>query len=210
MRFRSALLVVSLAPSLALAQTQQAAPVAPADPAAWAFDRSHSEVAFSVRHLVGRVRGTFRQWTGNLSVPDPARWENAKVDVTIQTASIYTDNENRDRDLRSSNFFLVDSFPTITFQSTRIDRTGETAKVHGNLTMRGVTRPIVLDGRFLGSQGQGQAQRVGFELTGTVDRKDYNILYARLVEGAQVVGDEVKIEITLELVRPRPPRPAGD
>ena len=210
MSFRRAALLSLVIPSLALAQGQGAAPAAaPADPAVWAFDRAHSEVAFNVRHFMSRVRGNFRQWTGTIRVADPAKWEAAEVDVTIQTASIFTDNENRDRDLRSDNFFLADSFPTITFKSTKIERSGTDAKVHGNLTMRGVTKPIVLDGKFLGSQGQGQGQQVGFELTGTVNRKDYGIKYARMVEGAAVVGDDVKIEIMLRIVRPRPPRPAG-
>ena len=81
-----------------------------------------------------------------------ARWETATIDVEIQTASVFTDNDRRDADLRSPNFFLADSFPTISFKSTRIERNGDAAKISGNLTIRGVTKPVVLDGHFLGMQ----------------------------------------------------------
>ena len=178
----------------------------PADAAIWRIDKSHSELTFSIRHFMGRIRGTFREWSGTITAPDPATWEDASIDVAIKTASIFTDNDRRDADLRSSNFFAADSFPVIRFQSTRIERSGDAARIHGNLTMRGVTRPVVLEGRFLGlSQFPNNSERVGFEATTTINRLDYGVKWNRMVEGAgMTLGDDVRIELTIEATRRRP------
>ena len=143
-------------------------------------------MTFSIRHIVSRVRGTFRQWEGSITIPDPVNWDRgSSIDVTIQTASIFTDNERRDAHLRTSDFFLADSFPTITFRSTRIERSGDEAKIHGNLTMRGVTKPVVITGEFLGTQGA-EFQRVGFEGTTKLNRLDYGVAWNRALEGGGV------------------------
>jgi polyisoprenoid-binding protein YceI len=193
-----------------LAQSTQshqppAAEARPVDPAAWRIDKSHSELTFQIRHFMGRVRGTFRDWSGTIVVDDPAKWETATVDVAIQTASIFTDNEKRDDDLRSGNFFAADSFPVISFKSARIERQGDEAKIHGDLTIRGVTRPVVLAGRFLGlARFPNNFERVGFEATTTINRLDYGVRWNRLVEGAgMTLGDDVKIDITIEASRRR-------
>jgi polyisoprenoid-binding protein YceI len=134
---------------------------------------------------------------------DPAKWENASIDVAIQAASIFTDNERRDADLRTNEFFKADSFPVITFRSTRIERSGNAAKIHGDLTMRGVTRPVVLEGQFVGSQGA-EFQRMGFEASTTLDRTAWGIMWNRALEGGGVtLGDEVKIELAISAVRRR-------
>ena len=170
----------------------------------WAIDKSHSEMTFSIRHIVSRVRGTFREWEGAITIPDPANWEKGSaIDVTIRTASIFTDNERRDAHLRTSDFFLADSFPTITFRSTRIERAGNKAKIHGDLTMRGVTKPVVLEGEFLGAQGD-QFQRIGFEASTKINRLDYGVAWNRAVEGGGVtLGDEVTIDLSIAAVRRR-------
>jgi polyisoprenoid-binding protein YceI len=190
------------------AQSQQspAAEARPVDPAAWRIDKAHSELTFQIRHFMGRVRGTFRDWSGTIVVADRAKWETASVDVAIQTASIFTDNDRRDADLRSGNFFAADSFPVITFKSTGIERRGDEAKIHGDLTIRGVTRPVVLDGRFLGlGSFPNNSERVGFEATTTINRLDYGVKWNRLVEGAgMTLGDDVKIDVTIEATRRRP------
>jgi polyisoprenoid-binding protein YceI len=188
------------------ATAQQSAAAQPVDPAVWRIDKSHSELSFAIRHFMGRVRGTFRDWSGTITAPDPARWENATIDVTIQAASIFTDHERRDADLRSSNFFATDSFPLITFRSTRIERNGFAAMIHGGLTMRGVTRPVVLEGQFLGlSQFPNNSERVGFEASTTINRLDYGVTWNRMVEGAGLtLGDDVKIELTIQATRRRP------
>lgn len=193
----SALLAAPLA-----AQAPQGAAAAPANPAAWSFDKAHSQVGFTIRHLVSRVKGSFRDWTGTLTFADPAKWETAAIDVQVKTASIFTDNERRDNHLRTSDFFLADSFPVISFKSTRIERKGDDAKIHGLLTIRGVTKPVVLNGTFLGYSKGAQQERIGFEASTTVNRLDYGVAWNRAVEGGgMTLGDDVKIDINIEAVR---------
>ena len=189
---------LALVPDAAAAQEGREAAPATTPSSVWTIDKSHSELTFGIRHIVSRVRGTFRQWSGTVTIPDPVNWERgSSVDVTIQTASIFTDNDKRDAHLRTSDFFLADSFPTITFRSTRIERAGTKAKIHGNLTMRGVTKPVVLDAEFLGLQGR-DAQRIGFAATTTINRLDYGVAWNRALEGGGVtLGDDVEIGIVI-------------
>lgn len=199
--------VASLA-ALAAAAPSSARPVAPAAAAApaaagvYTIDVNHSELQFRIRHLVSRVNGTFTDWKGTITVPDESRWETAQIEVVIQTASIDTKNDRRDTHLRTSDFFQADSFPTITFRSTRIERSGGAAKVHGNLTMRGVTRPVVLEGELLGATKTAQGKnRVGFSAETTIDRMDYGVAWNRAAEGGGVtLGDEVTIMMTIAAV----------
>jgi polyisoprenoid-binding protein YceI len=191
--FTTLLLVPALAGSL---QAQ-----APAAPANWQIDKTHSGVQFQIRHFVSKVRGTFKDWKGTVTA-DPDAWQNGSIDVQIATTSIFTDNERRDAHLRSPDFFAADSFPTITFKSTHIERKGNDAKIHGNLTIRGVTKPVVLDGSFTGLMKSAQGDRVGFEASTTVNRLDYGVKWNRAAEaGGAMLGDEVKIEINIEAVR---------
>ena len=176
----------------------------------WQIDRSHSEISFRIRHFMSRVRGSFTQWSGTIQV-DPQNWAGAQVDVTIQTASIDTQQERRDTHLRSNDFFAADSFPTITFRSTGVERTGDAVKLHGLLTMRGVTKAIVLEGRFLGMQNEANGrQRAGFEARTTINRLEYGVTWNRAAEGGgAVLGDDVEIEVALEVVKQAPAAPAG-
>lgn len=176
----------------------------PAAPAVWNIDKGHSAVSFQIRHFVSKVRGSFTDFKGTITA-DADAWQNAQIDVTIMTASINTAHERRDGDLRSNNFFAADSFPTMTFRSTRIERKGDDAKVHGKLTMRGVTKDVVLDGHFNGIQKSAQgSDRVGFDATITLNRLDYGIKWNRAVEGGGVMlGDDVKIEINVEAIQAR-------
>lgn len=172
--------------------------IAPAKPVTFAIDPVHSGVTFQIRHFVSKVRGKFRDVKGTITAT-PDAWQDAVVDVTIGTASLTTDNERRDGHLRSPDFFAADSFPAITFRSTRVVRSGDDAKVYGNLTMRGVTKPVILDGHFSGLMKSSEGQRVGFEATTTVNRMDYGVAWNRAVEGGgAMLGDEVKIEINVE------------
>jgi polyisoprenoid-binding protein YceI len=207
-----ALVLALLAPAALHAQSgarseAAAAPAPSAADVAWSIDKAHSEMTFVIRHLISRVRGTFREWQGTLTLPDAQRWEEGSVDVTVQTASIFTDHVRRDNHLRTSDFFLADSFPTISFRSTRVERMGAEAKIHGMLTIRGVTRPVTLDGRFLGHQrASSGAERIAFEAATTINRLDYGVAWNRAVEGGGVtLGDDVRIEIAIQAVRP-PPR----
>lgn len=194
--FAAALLV----PTLIVPATTRPASAAPA---VWNIDKTHSNVSFQIRHFVSKVRGSFTDFKGTITA-DPDAWQSGQIDVQINATSITTNNDRRDADLRSSNFFAVDSFPTISFKSIRIERTGDDAKIYGTLTMRGVTKNIVLDGHFNGIQKSSQADRVGFDATTTVNRMDYGVKWNRAAEGGGVMlGDDVKIEINVEAVRAR-------
>ena len=174
------------------------APAKPAAPATFRIDPTHSELTFQIRHLVSRVRGTFTSWGGTI-VADPDNWSAGSVEVTIQTATITTNNERRDADLRSPNFFAADSFPTLTFKSSRVEASGTDVKVYGTLTMRGVSKPVVLAGHFLGMTTTAQGKRrIGFEAETTINRLDYGVVWNRAVEGGgTLLGDEVKIEVVV-------------
>jgi polyisoprenoid-binding protein YceI len=167
----------------------------------WRIDAGHSELSFRIRHLVSRVRGNFDQWTGTV-VADPRNLAAGTVEVTIDPATIDTGNANRDRDLRGSDFFDVARFPTITFRSRRVEATGSRLRVTGDLTMRGVTKPVVLEGEFTGVAPDAQKRRrMGFELSTTIDRKDFGVTWNEVVDGAGLLlGDEVEISILAEAV----------
>ena len=177
--------------------------VRPVPPATWRIDLAHSELSFRIRHLVSRVRGTFREWSGTITA-DTANLAAGSVEVTIRTASIFTDNERRDAHLRTGDFFAADSFPTITFTSTGVERTGNDLRVTGNLTMRGVTRPVTLTGTYNGVQDMGSqgGARMGVELRARINRLDYKVRWNRAAEGGGVIlGDDVEIDITVAAVR---------
>lgn len=178
-------------------------PVAAADPVVWNIDVTHSELTFRIRHFVTRVPGTFGTWKGTITA-DPANLAGGSVEVEIQAASIDTRNERRDADLRSERFFAVDSFPTISFKSTRVEVNGAALTIAGDLTMRGVTRPVVLTGEYLGTSGppEPRRQRIGFAATARINRLEWGVSWNRVVEGSGVMlGDDVEITINIEAVR---------
>jgi polyisoprenoid-binding protein YceI len=180
-----------------------AAPVpAAADTITWNIDTNHSEISFRVRHFVTKVPGTFTSWRGTIRA-DPADLALGAVEVTIDVASVSTKNERRDNDLRSSNFFSADSFPTMTFKSTRVEVDGSAIRVTGDLTMRGVTRSVTLTGEYAGTFGppEPRRQRIGFSVGTKLDRRDYGLVWNRLVEGSNMLGDDVEITINIEAVR---------
>jgi polyisoprenoid-binding protein YceI len=171
------------------------------------IDPGHSEVGFSVRHFFSRVPGRFNTFEGTVLL-DEKNLAASSVDVTIQTASIFTNQERRDGHLRSPDFFYADSFPTLTFKSTKVTPGTEGAlKIEGNLTMRGVTKPVVLDGHFLGAGslsmgGQSAGYRASFDATTKVNRKDYGISWNKVLDqGGTMLGDDVAITIGVEAVR---------
>jgi polyisoprenoid-binding protein YceI len=194
--FAAALLVPTL-----VVPTPADRPVAA--PAVWTIDNTHSGVGFQIRHFVSKVRGKFTDVKGTITA-DESAWQNAVIEVEIATSSISTDNAKRDAHLRSPDFFAADSFPAIRFRSTRIERTGDAARVHGDLTIRGVTKPVVLDGTLTGIMKSAQGDRVGFEASTTINRLDYGVKWNRAAEaGGAMLGDEVKVEINIEAVRAR-------
>ena len=169
----------------------------------FAIDKSHTQVGFVARHLmVSKVRGRFTDFEGTLVVADDLA--QSSVDVTIQAASIDTSDENRDKHVRTNDFLAVDEFPTLTFHSTKVDLgRGSDWKVTGDLTVRGVTRSIVLDVEFEGViQDPWGNQRLGFTASGEIDRNEFGVSFnAALETGGFVVSPKIKLEIEAEAVR---------
>jgi polyisoprenoid-binding protein YceI len=167
------------------------------------LDKSHTEVGFIARHLmVSKVRGRFTDFEGTIVVADDP--SESSVEVTIQAASINTNDENRDKHVRTNDFLSVDEFPALTFRSTKVElSSGGDWKVNGDLTVRGVTRPIVLDVQFEGViQDPWGNQRLGFTASGEIDRNDFGVSFNAVLEtGGFVVSPKVKLEIEAEAVR---------
>lgn len=197
--------ILVFAPALLAAQASGPAPTSKAaasvsTPSRWKVDPTHSELSFSIRHMVSRVRGQFDTWTGTI-IADPNDWNAASVEVVAQTSTIDTNNERRDEDLRSPNHFDAEANPTVTFKSTKVTRlAGDSVQVTGNLTIHGVTKPVVLRGHFNGMTGAPGKRRAGFEAETTINRQDFNMTWNRIVEGTSMLGDEVKIEIDIAAV----------
>lgn len=163
----------------------------------WTIDPVHSTVGFSVRHLmVSKVRGEFTSFSGAVEVAeDGTPSVHAEIDVT----SLNTKNDQRDAHVRSADFFDAEQFPTATFVSTSVDADGDDYLVHGDFTLKGVTRPVDLTLEFNGvNPGMGHGPVAGFEASTVINRKDFGIdIEMPLETGGTVVGD--KITITLEI-----------
>jgi polyisoprenoid-binding protein YceI len=166
----------------------------------FAIDKAHSEVSFQVRHLLSRVRGRFSDFAGTIEY-DQADPTGSSVDVVIQAASIDTNDAQRDAHLRSGDFLLADEHATLTFKSRRITRTGsDTFDVAGDLTIRGVTKPVTLKASYLGTAKDPWGnEKIGFEGELTLNRRDYGLLWnAALETGSFLVGDEVKVALSIQ------------
>jgi len=191
-KFTAALAVAALAPALAWA-----------DSSTWNIDTSHTEAGFSVRHLViSTVKGAFGKTTGTVKL-DPADLTKSSVDATIDVSSINTRNDDRDKHLRSPDFFDTAKFPSITFKSTKVEKAGDGLKVTGDLTMKGVTKPVVLT--VAGPTGEvkdpwGNTRR-GLQASGKINRQDFGVTWSKVIEAGPVVGDEVTISIDAELIK---------
>jgi polyisoprenoid-binding protein YceI len=191
-------------------QQQQRPPLAPNE---WRIDGNHSAAHFSVRHLmVSTVRGQLGRITGSLEY-DGKDVRSIKADVAIDVNGINTQNEGRDKHLRSPDFFDVATHPNITFKSKRIEPGSAGAfKMVGDLTIRGTTKEVVLDveGPSPVSKGQRGNLVVGASATTKIKRLEYGVKYNSLVEAGPVVGDEVTVTIDLEANRPSAPGTAGN
>ena len=193
------LLLALFVPAATTLASQAATPSTPPTPTnRWSADPAHSAVAFRVRHLgITWVNGVFGQWTVDLNY-DPSKPEAASVTAHIQTASVTTGNDRRDNDLRQ-NYLVADSFPEITFVSKRVEKVApDKLRISGDLTMRGVTRPVVLDADIGGVLATPRGRRTAFSATTILKRQDYGITLNRFMEGAQVVGDDVRVTIDVE------------
>ena len=174
---------------------------ATADVETYIIDTVHSEMTFRIRHLMGRVFGTFNDWEGTITmVPDDL--STLSVNVTVQTASINTLVQQRDDHLRTDDFFDVENHPTMTFTSNRVIVNGRTIALEGDLTIRGTTRPVVLTGEYLGDgPDPWGGERIAFIASTSVDRQDFGVSFNQLVEGVGMIGDKVDISIAVEGVK---------
>jgi polyisoprenoid-binding protein YceI len=170
----------------------------------WEIDSSHSGVRFSVRHLViAKVRGQFSRWTGTITVPD-GDFDRASVNVTIDASSIDTGVADRDRHLRSEDFLDAERHPEITFATSRVEPgAGDRLRLVGPLTIRGVSREVVLEVERHGTvRDPWGNERAAFSAATAIDRKDFGLTWNQALEtGGVLVGDRVEIEIELEAVR---------
>jgi polyisoprenoid-binding protein YceI len=166
------------------------------------IDTVHSNVGFKVRHLVSKVSGEFTDFSGTI-VADFEKLDTSSVEFTIQTASIDTRNEKRDGHLRSGDFFDAENYPEITFKSSKITKVDDdTFAVAGTLSMHGVSKEITLMVDFLGEMTAMGGTRAGYELTTTLNRKEYGVAWNRALDsGGFVLGDDVEININLEVIK---------
>jgi len=181
--------------------------------ATYQIDGAHSTAGFTVRHMmVTNVSGAFTKLSGSVDY-DADNLAESRIDVTIEAASVNTRNEGRDKHLRTADFFDVENHPTITFRSKRVEKAGEARlRVAGDLTIRGVTKEVVLDVEGPTPEIQQQsAFRMGASATTRINRKDFGVNYHRTLDnGGVVVSDDVRITIDVELVRKAAPVPTSE
>lgn len=174
--------------------------------ATWDIDPSHSQVGFVVKHLVvAKVRGSFSTFSGTV-VLDDKDITKSRVEVTIDPATVDTGNEKRDAHLKGTDFFDVANHKAWRFVSTKVEKgEGQTLKITGDLTLRGVTKPVVLmvEGPSPEVKDPGGNPHVAFSATTTIRRADFGLTWNKAIEGGSVVGEDVKIELELELFKKR-------
>ena len=164
------------------------------------IDKAHSEATFQVRYLLTKVRGRFSDFDGTIQF-DEANPEKSTIDVIIQAASIDTNEADRDKHLRSGDFFAVDEFSSITFKSKRITkRSADTYDMVGDLTMHGVTKELTLPVTHLGAgKDPWGRDKIGFETEITLNRKDFGLSWNTALEaGGFLIGDDVKVSVSVQ------------
>ena len=164
------------------------------------IDKAHSEATFQVRYLLTKVRGRFSDFDGIIQF-DEANPEKSTIDVTIQAASIDTNEADRDKHLRSGDFFAVDEFSSITFKSKRITkRNADTYDMVGDLTMHGITKELTLPVTHLGAgKDPWGRDKIGFETEVTINRKDFGLSWNTALEaGGFLIGDDVKVSVSVQ------------
>ena len=166
----------------------------------WNIDTTHSSIGFSVRHMVfAKVKGRFTSWKGTLEL-DPTDATKASVEVTVDAASVDTGTPDRDNHLRSADFFDAARFPEVTFRSTGVERAGAALRLTGALTIRGVTRDVVLEVRDGGrAKDPWGNQRVAFSATTSIDRREFGLTWNQALEaGGLLVGERVDLELEIQ------------
>ena len=169
----------------------------------WTADPGHSSIGFTARYvMLSKVRGKFGTFDATIRVAGTI--EDSSVEATIDAATIDTGNDMRDEHLRSADFLAVEQFPNLTFRSTKVERVGdETLRMLGDLTIRDVTRPVVLDAEFEGSgRDLSGKDRIAFSARTEIDREEFGISWNKALEtGGVVVGPKVGIQIDIQAVR---------
>jgi polyisoprenoid-binding protein YceI len=167
----------------------------------WKFDKVHSSISFSIKHMViSNVSGSFKDFSVVLK-SGKEDFSDATVESTIQVASISTDNDYRDKHLKSDDFFNAEKFPTIKFKSTKFEKLGDNKyKITGDLTMRDVTKEVIFDAVLNGTLKTDKGLLSAWKATTTVNRFDYNLKWNKTIEtGGLIVGQDVTITLNLEL-----------
>jgi polyisoprenoid-binding protein YceI len=164
----------------------------------YALDTNHSEIGFTVRHLMTKVRGTFKEYAGEIVVKDTL--EESTANVTVELSSVDTRSEQRDGHLRSGDFFDVEKSPKMTFASTELRPNGDNYVLAGDLSIKDVTKAIELEVEFLGVEQNAYGQTIiGFEATASISRKDWGIDFNVPLEGGKLlVGDKVDIHLDVQ------------
>lgn len=170
----------------------------------YAIDPAHSSANFSVRHMmVTNVRGAFRKVSGTI-VFDPENLDGSSVEATIEAGSINTNEDQRDAHLRSADFLHVEKYPRIEFKSRKVERDGDELKVAGDLTIRGITRPVTLrvDETSEETKDAYGNVRIGLSATTKIKRSDFGLTWNAVLEaGGLAVGDDVKIELEVSAIK---------
>lgn len=170
----------------------------------WQLDKSHSEISFSVRHMmISTARGRFEEFEGNFDI-DEANPSQSKIEVVIQAASINTKDAQRDGHLKSPDFFDVEKYPVISFKSKRVEKVGgQNVRLVGDLTIKDITKEVALDVEYAGqAKSPWGTINAGFTAQTKINRKEWGLTWNVALEtGGMLVGEEVTISIELELVK---------
>lgn len=167
----------------------------------WTIDPDHSNIDFKIRHLlISHVSGSFKIFNGNMTVQNDD-FETAQISTYLDVYSFDTNNIERDEHIKSKDFLDADNFPEVKFESTKLEKVqGDEYKLSGNITVKGITKSIVLDAIFGGQAKDGFGKmKAGFEISGKLNRKDFDIHSDDVTEsGSLVIGEEIRIHANLE------------
>ena len=168
----------------------------------YGIDPAHSKLGFEISHLViSTVEGRFDTFTGNIEMG--TKLEETKINASADVASVSTGNADRDKHLKSPDFFDAEKFKTMTFVSTKVSGTADKLKIAGDLTIHGVTKPVVLDAKYTGVVNDPFGNtKVAFSAKAKINRKDFGLVWSKAVEAGPVVGDEVILDIRIEGGKP--------
>ncbi|TLV03837.1 YceI family protein [Dyadobacter luticola] len=171
----------------------------------WNVDNLHSEVLFKVKHLViSTVTGSFKSFSGQV-LTNGDQFEDAEITFAIDVNSVDTGQPGRDEHLKNADFFEAETYPQFTFASTSFKKvSGDNYKLIGNLTIKGITKEVELDAEYGGTEKDNWGNiKVGFEVTGTIDRKDFGVTFNALTEtGGLALGEKIKIQVNVQIGRP--------